>query len=65
MLIAYMTTCPLCNEDNEVLIEREDLQKWDDGALVQDAFPYLSSGERELLVTGVCTPCWERSFGEE
>ena len=65
-MIAYHTTCPLCGQDNEpVYLEEADLERYDTGVLVQEAFPYLSSGERELIVTGICTPCWDRSFGEE
>lgn len=31
----------------------------------QDAFPYLSPEERELLISGLCPECWHKTFGEE
>jgi hypothetical protein len=32
---------------------------------VQDAFPYLSAGEREQIMTGTHPECWEKMFPEE
>lgn len=65
MMISISTNCPLCGTESTVFVEKEDMDKWDEGALVQNAFPYLTAGEREVLISGVCTPCWDRSFGEE
>mgnify|MGYP003321401146 CR=1 FL=1 len=38
---------------------REDAVKWRDGALIQNAFPYLYPNERELLITGFLPEDWE------
>jgi len=32
---------------------------------IQDAFPYLSTGEREQIMTGTHPECWEKMFPEE
>jgi hypothetical protein len=34
------------------------------GALIQDAFPYLSAGEREFILTGITQMEWNELFGE-
>lgn len=59
-----VTFCPFCGGVNEVPVNEDDYWDWQDGALVQDAFPYLSADEREMLISGVCPKCWEKAFGE-
>lgn len=60
-----ITTCPFCGCINEVAVNEDDYWDWQDGALVQDAFPYLSADEREMLISGICPDCWERTFGDD
>lgn len=57
--------CPFCGEYHEVLVREADLVAWHDGELVQNAFPYLSADEREIFVSGICSKCWTKTFGEE
>lgn len=60
-----MTLCPFCGEMHEVPVNEADYWDWQDGALVQDAFPYLTADEREMLVSGICPNCWDKMFPEE
>ena len=32
------------------------------GELIQDALPYLSASEREMLISGTCDDCWQKMF---
>lgn len=57
------TICPFCGHAHEVAVSEADFWDWQDGALVQDAFPYLTADEREMLVSGICPDCWEQTFG--
>ena len=50
--------CPFCGEYHEVLVSEADYAAWQGGELVQNAFPYLSADEREILVSGICSECW-------
>lgn len=63
--VTIVTTCPFCGHANEVEVNEIDYLDWDDGLLVQDAFPYLSADEREMLITGICPTCWDKMFGGE
>ena len=45
--------CLATGKDVEVTIKSEDLYKYNRGAFIQKAFPYLSSSEREWLMTGI------------
>lgn len=61
--IKIKTHCGCCNKDHYVLVKKEDYEKYKNGALVQNAFPYLSAAEREMLITGICDACWKKMFG--
>ena len=39
--------------------------RWQDGAMIQDAFPMLNAGEREFVKTGIHPQEWADTFGEE
>lgn len=38
---------------------KECYKKWQDGSLIQDAFPMLDFGEREFIKTGITPDEWE------
>jgi len=40
-------------------------KKYKEGALIQHAFPMLSSEHREFLLTGVTQEEWDEVFGKE
>ena len=61
--VCVITRCPFCGRANEVEVNEDDYFDWDDGKHAQDAFPYLSANEREMLISGICPTCWERTFG--
>ena len=42
-----------------------DMAAYEDGALIQDAFPYLTTGQRELMLTGISDEIWDDMFGDE
>lgn len=61
--IEIITTCPFCGEEHTVVVEHFDYLSWNAGELAQKAFPYLSADEREMLISGICPTCWEKTFG--
>lgn len=62
--IVLVTTCPFCGEDHEIEVWESDYLAWEVGdVLAQDAFFYLSADEREMLISGICPSCWEKTFG--
>ena len=60
--VCVVTRCPFCGRANEVEVNEMDYLDWDDGKLAQDAFPYLSASEREMLISGICPTCWDTMF---
>jgi hypothetical protein len=63
--VTIITACPFCGHANEIEVNEADYWDWQDGELAQNAFPYLSADEREMLISGICPKCWAKTFGEE
>lgn len=55
--------CPRCGAISTVSPNLQDLEDWENGKLAQDAFPYLSAEEREILISGLCFDCQKKIFG--
>lgn len=50
--------CPYCNASKNIQVKLKDYDNWQDGILAQEAFPYLSAEDREMVLTGICPQCW-------
>jgi hypothetical protein len=51
--------CIVCGRWFALRLDRGDLDlHLKHGIFVQHALPYLSSGDRELVYSGVCDDCW-------
>ena len=57
------TTCRKCNDQVEMKVNIDDVTAWENGKLIQDAMPYLTPDEREVLISGTCGPCFDKMFG--
>ena len=57
--------CPRCGVQEPVFVDEHELRSYEGGALIQDAFPNLSSSERETLLSGYCSSCWDELFPPE
>jgi len=54
--------CPLCHETRVYMVQQVDFDRWQrEEVLIQDAFPYLSEDERNLIIDGgLCPECRQR-----
>jgi hypothetical protein len=57
--------CLKCGESSTVMVEAAALSAWRKGKLIQDAFPLMDKGQRELLQTGTHPECWKILFKDE
>ena len=59
--------CKKCRNRVEIPAKATDIIDWQHNRqqrpLIQNAFPDLSTDERELILSGICGECWERIFG--
>lgn len=57
--------CQVCTGVTTLEISKADLFEWKAGMHIQNALPYLSAAERELVKTGICGPCFDKVTGPE
>lgn len=57
--------CVICHETHVLEVNENDFLDWQNGKHAQDAFPYLSVNDREMLISGICPTCWDSLFGGE
>jgi hypothetical protein len=48
-----------------VTVNLADMNRWLNGGLAQDCFPYLSADDRELCMSGIDPEHWDDIFGED
>lgn len=51
-------TCRECKRSFDISVNPEDVKNWKNGMLIQQAMPYLTADERELLISGTCGECF-------
>lgn len=59
-------SCIHCGKRSRLTVDAERYGRWHDRELtLSEAFPDLSLGEKELLMTGIHDECWDIMFKEE
>jgi hypothetical protein len=64
MLIERRSALTGITHQQELAVTEAQLLAWRNGMLAQDAFPDLSSSEREFLITGITEEEWTANFEE-
>lgn len=60
----FLVKCRICGTEYKIECYAKDYADWQKDKLIQDAFPYLSRDDRELLQTRTCGNCWEKYLYE-
>lgn len=61
--IANLTIpCVMCQKEIKLDVPLEDFKAWRSGTLIQDAMPYLTACQREMLITKICVKCNQNLF---
>jgi hypothetical protein len=63
----FSNISPISGKSNTRTLEVDpgDIMRWHNGALIQDALPYLTPGEREFLLSGITDEEWEELFKQK
>ena len=56
--------CKICEDEFDLDVTSSQLFQWKQGALIQNVFPYLNAGERDLNKLGICSKCYDGFFIE-
>lgn len=55
--------CPFCGKTTTIQVVGKDFYAWKfEGALIQNAMPYLPANVRETLISGICDECQDELF---
>ena len=54
--------CKYCDYQEIITVPEADYISWHNGEYIQDAFPYLTAGQRELMLSNTCDDCWNKFF---
>ena len=59
-------TCKFCGESHGIVATQFEWDMWysTDRPYVQRCFPTMSAENREMLISGICPTCWDKTFGE-
>lgn len=52
-------------ESHYMDVKQIDLDAFEDGELIQSAFPYLTNEQRELIITGFTDEMWSDMFPDD
>lgn len=55
--------CDNCRNRFPIEVVYTDYMAWRNGAVIQNAMPYLTADEQELLISATCGTCWDEMFG--
>lgn len=58
----FFVICQTCNKRYTFQVDPEDYAAFRNGKFAQNAFPYLTSAERELMISQTCGPCFDKMF---
>ena len=67
MLRVRRSNCHFCVKEVTVRVPKSrynDYKRWRRGANIQDAMPWMSAGDREFLISGVCEKCFDDTCKE-
>ena len=65
--VVLSVRCNLCNKVYAVYVTEESYKEFNspNRRHIQDIFPYLDAGDRELLISQTCNACWDKMFPPE
>lgn len=46
-------------------VTKDQINKWQNGELIQNVMPNLDTWDREFLISGITKEEWENAFGKE
>lgn len=65
MVVIKTKPCLVCDKYEVWSLDRQAVTRWREGENIQSAFPDMSAGEREVLITGTHPACWDKLFAGE
>ena len=48
----------------DIPVTEDQLERWQNGELIQNVMPNLTPDQREFIMTGITSEEWDEAFGE-
>lgn len=65
-MVIIKLACEFCGKEYFDEVADEEIAKYESGKYhVQDCFPRMRSEYREMLISGMCPVCWDKTFSFE
>lgn len=61
----FAGACISCHRIVKVVVRKEEIEKYKQGAFIQDALTSVDADGREFLMSGYCGTCFNKLFAEE
>lgn len=57
--------CMFCGHRNKVMVSQTAYNAWRAGETIQKAMPELTAAQREMLISGTCSKCWDDNMKDD
>ena len=64
-MLVIKRSCVVCSKQLVVRVPKEGYDQWINGLSIQKAMPHVSDSDREVLLSGICSECFDKIFAEE
>lgn len=54
--------CIKCMKKKVFNLNATAVKAWQSGSFIQDVFPFMSAGDREMLISSICSQCFDDMF---
>jgi hypothetical protein len=54
-----------CDHTEQITVDPAAMERWQNGQVIQKAFPDLSIGTRELMISKMCSDCFDAAVPDE
>lgn len=64
-LFVFAGRCIQCRKLKKITMESKAHKRWVEGAYIQDVAPNMPAGDREFLISGICSDCFDAMWEDE
>lgn len=63
--VHFVRVCQVTDMVYRIVVDPADVRRWQQGELIQEVWPTMSSDDREILMSGFTPDEWDMLFSEE
>jgi hypothetical protein len=63
--VILVKKCKFCKVVHNLEVTKAGYEQYEKGADIYQAFPKMTPDDRELLISGMCGPCFDELFADD